>query len=118
MRDDNFQRLPESVTATLLRALMTIRPRPDNRLTLQRPEEDRAPGWDRLTDYHVIWRGQRIGRVWQYAYVNHPWTGLGPWHWQWSSVPGKPNTEGHAPTLEAAMADFRRAWDASSASVA
>jgi len=33
------------------------------------------------------------------------------WHWKWSNVPRRPDTTGHAPTLEAAMADFRRAWD-------
>jgi hypothetical protein len=108
---DGVRRLPDHIVAPLLRALMCIPRRPDSRLTLQRLDHDRAPNWDRKNDYNVIWRGQPIGRIWRHEYNNHSWAGMGPWHWSWHGVADRPDTTGHAPTLEAAMADFRRAWD-------
>ena len=42
---------------------------------------------------------------------------LGPWHWYWQLERLETETEGHAPTLESAMVDFRRAWDRSPQSV-
>ena len=88
-----------------------LRPRPETRLTLQRPEYDRPPNFDARYDYNVLFRGKVVGRMWRYEYRNHPWQDQPPWHWDWRGVPGRPDTEGHAPTLESAMADFRKAWD-------
>jgi len=94
----------------LLRAVMCISPR-DKRLYLRRADHPRRPGLDQQNDYDIIWRGKQVGRIWRYEYPNHPWTGLGPWHWRRCNERGR-DAEGHGPTLEAVMADFRRAWDA------
>jgi hypothetical protein len=53
-----------------------------------------------------------IGRVWRFDYTH---VTSGPrarylWHWYWRSFEGRDDAEGDAPTLEIAMADFRRAW--------
>jgi hypothetical protein len=71
------------------------------------------PGYDQPNDYNVFSRERQIGRIWKYAYKEHPWAKMPVWHWNWRDIPGEPDTEGHAPTLEAAMADFRKAWDKS-----
>ena len=34
------------------------------------------------------------------------------WHWDWRNVDGRKDAEGHCGSLEAAMAQFREAWDA------
>jgi len=36
----------------------------------------------------------------------------------WRDVEGRTDTRGHSPTLEAAMADFRGAWDRPESGVA
>src|SRR5688572_1823402 len=111
-KKDGLVPLPDHVTAGLLRAIMSIRPRPQSRLILQRLDHDRAANWDRSQDHDVLHRGRVIGRIWRHEYRNHPWADAPPWHWHWRGVTGLPDTEGHAQTLEAAMADYRRAWDA------
>ena len=94
---DRLVRLPDHVTATLLRALMSIRP----------------PGWDPNTDYNVLFRGKTVGRIWRYHYRGHDGDmDRLNWHWQFQCFAMAPTIDGHAPTLEAAMAEFRRAWDA------
>jgi hypothetical protein len=103
-KKDGLVRLPDHVTAGLLRALMSIRPRPESRLLLQRSEHGRMPGYDQQNDYNVLWRGHIIGRIWKHDYTGHPWEKMPVWHWRWSDVPGRSETKGHAPTLEAAMA--------------
>ena len=118
MSKDGLKRLPDSIVAPLLRALVCIPRRPDNRLTLQRADGPRPPSLDQKNDYNVVWRGHSIGRIWRYEYPGHPWTGLGPWHWYWRSVPDRTDTTGHGPTLEAVMADFRRVWDRPESGVA
>ena len=106
--------LRDKIAAALLQALAGIGAVRNDRLVLQRPDIDRRPGLDRTKDYNVLWRGRCIGRIWCHEYKLHPWEGLGPWHWDWQwdrlGV-----TKGHAPTLEAAMADFRKAWDSDKA---
>ena len=52
---------------------------------------------------------------WRHQYPNHPWTGLGPWHWYWEWEHQHRTPTAHAPTLEAAMADFRKVWDSDEA---
>ena len=37
-----------------------------NPLILQRSEYERAPGWDAWSDFNVLWRGQRVGRIFLY----------------------------------------------------
>jgi hypothetical protein len=108
-------RLPDKVAATLLEALSSIDAVRNDRLVLRRPDHDRRPGMDRTKDYDVLWRGRESGRIWFHEYRLHPWEGLGPWHWDWQLERLGPHTEGHAPTLEAAMADFRKAWDSDEA---
>jgi len=110
---DRLVRLPDHLTATLLRALMSIRPRPESRLILQRSEYGRPPGWDPKTDYNVLFRGKTVGRIWHFDYRDHSGDmGRLPWHWHFQRYAMAPTINGHAPTLEAAMAEFRRAWDA------
>jgi hypothetical protein len=109
-----LRRLPDHVTALLLRALMTLPAPRNNRLILQRVEEGRPPGYDRENDYRVIFRGRIVGRIWRYDYRGKA---SGPmaehlWHWHWRDAPDRPDTSGDADTLEAAKAGFRRAWDA------
>jgi hypothetical protein len=111
MPKDGLIRLPDKVAAALLQALASIDAVRNDRLVLQRPERDRRPEMDRTKDYDVLWRGRAIGRIWFHKYTMHPWEGLGPWHWDWQLERLGPVTGGHARTLEAAMADFRRAWD-------
>jgi hypothetical protein len=107
--------LPDRVAAALLDALVSIDDARNDRLVLQRPDHDRRPEMDRTKDYNVLWRGREIGRIWFHEYRLHPWEDLGPWHWDWQLERLGPHTKGHAPTLEAAMADFRRAWDSDEA---
>ena len=61
-----------------------------------------------MNDYNALWRGQHIGRIWRHEYQNHPWTGFGSWYWYWQLERLEREIEAHAPTLESAMADFRR----------
>ena len=113
MPNDGLRKLPDHVVAPLLRALMCIPRTPDNRLILKPAAEGRPPNWDKTADFDVLLRGRRIGRVWRFDYTHvtsGPRAGY-PWHWYWRSVEGRDDAEGDAPTLEAAMADFRRAWD-------
>jgi hypothetical protein len=113
MPKDGLRRLPDHVTAALLRALMTIPRRPDSRLILQRPEYGRPPGYDRENDFRVLFRGRAIGRIWRYDYAVSASGDRARyhWHWHWRDVEGREDTTGDAPTLQSAMADFRRAWD-------
>ena len=110
-KQDGLVRLPDHVTASLLRALMCIRPRPESRLILHPTDYDRPPAFDAKTDFDVLFRGGVVGRMWRHEYRNHPWQRLGPWHWDFRDAAGGKSIEGHAPTLQAAMADFRSAWD-------
>ena len=107
---DNFKWLADKVVAPLLRALMCIPPR-DKRLYLRRADHPRRPGLDQQNDYDIIWCGNRVGRIWRHDYQNHPWSGLGLWHWSRCNERGRDVAEGHGPTLNAVMADFRRAWE-------
>jgi hypothetical protein len=50
-------------------------------------------------DNDVMFRGRKVGRIWLFDYT------------------GKLGGERDAPTLEAAMAGFRAAWDAPGANV-
>jgi hypothetical protein len=117
MSKDGLRRLPDHIVAPLLRALMSIPRRPDARLILKPVEDARPPGFDKSRDYNVVFRGRVIGRVWQYDYrkVASGEVGRMPWHWNWSHVEGRANADGHALTLESALADFRRAWDGDAA---
>jgi hypothetical protein len=90
---------------------MCIPRRPDGRLILRPAEDGRAPSWDKSSDYDVFFRGRRVGRVWRFDYKDGRFGERQLWHWYWRSVDGRTDTRGDAPTLEAAMADFRRAWD-------
>jgi hypothetical protein len=112
-KPDGLKRLPDHVVAPLLRALMTIPRRPDARLILQKVEPGRPPGWSNQPDYNVVFRGRAVGRIWRFEYRDAGGEmGRHPWHWRWREVEGRADTTGHAPTLEAAMTDFRKAWDA------
>jgi hypothetical protein len=117
MPKDGLRRLPDHLVPLMLRVLMTIPHRPDNRLRLQKVDEPRppVPRCEANADFRVMWRDRVVGRIWRYDYSRDS---SGPiaenlWHWHWRDVEGRPDTTGHVPTLESAMADFRRAWDAS-----
>lgn len=112
-KPDGLRRLPDHVVAPLLRALTAIPRRPDARLILQKVEPGRPPGWSNEPDYNVVFRERVVGRIWRYDYSGDIGGEMGChlWHWEWCYVEGRPDKTGHAPTLEAAMAGFRMAWD-------
>jgi hypothetical protein len=76
MPKDGLRPLPDDIVAPLLRALVTIRPTPENRLYLVRSEHGRAPSWDAATDYNVIYRERPIGRIWRCIYERTSFRGL------------------------------------------
>jgi hypothetical protein len=112
MPDDAPKLLPKHVVSALLRALATIRRRPQPpRLVLRRAEFGRVPGWDDKNDYNVLWRGQVVGRIHKFdRYDTAPYKGFA-WHWYWRDAPDRKDAQGHAHSLEEAMSDFRNAWD-------
>jgi hypothetical protein len=112
MRLDELRPLPANVMEPLLQALRAIPPRQD-RLLLQRSDRPRPPTRAANEDYKVICRSRTVGRIWCHDYTGTVSGDMARhlWHWDWHDVPGRRNATGHAPTLEAAMADFRRAWD-------
>jgi hypothetical protein len=122
MPRDELRRLPDHVVAPLLRAIMALPGRRDARLVLRKPAEPRppVPRSEEGADYNVLWRDRIVGRIWRHDYSRDSAGDMArhPWHWRWRDVDGRPDTKGHAATLETAMADFRRAWDAEQGSVA
>jgi hypothetical protein len=114
MSNDGLRRLPDHVVAPLLRALVSIRHHPDARLILQKSERGRPPSWDAETDFNVLFRDRAVERIWCFDYTGSVSGDMARylWHWYFRNAYGGKDTEGHAPTLESAMADFRRAWDA------
>ena len=120
MPNDGLRRLPDHIVAPLLWALMCIPRRPEARLILRPAESGRPPSWDKSSDYDVMFRHRRVGRVWRYDYKDDVSGDMGRylWHWYRRDVDGRPDARGDAPTLESAMADFRRAWDADAPRVA
>jgi hypothetical protein len=110
MPKDGLNKLPEKAAASLLLALESLPPKPEPRLILKRPSEPRAPNWDVTFDYDVFFLGCPVGHVWRHEYRLHPYEGW-PWHWTFKNSEGWTEADGHALTLEAALADFRSAWD-------
>jgi hypothetical protein len=110
-----MRRLPDHVVPLMLRVLMTIPRTPDRRLVLRKPEEPRPPvhSFEEGADFNVLCQDRIVGRIWRYDYSRDSRGERARylWHWHWRDVEGRPDTNGHAPTLESAMADFRRAWD-------
>jgi hypothetical protein len=92
-----------------MRALVHVRHTPEARLLLQHPENDRAPVWNRKLDYDVIFRGQKVGRVWRFDYQRDRREGW-PWHWD-ITCDDRKNEWGDAFTLVEAMEQFRATWD-------
>ena len=68
MPKDGLSPLPDNIVAPLSRALVTLRPTPENKAYLQRAEYGRAPGWDAETDYSMAYRGRPVGRMWRHIY--------------------------------------------------
>lgn len=110
MSKDGLRRLPEHVTAQLLRALLTLPRTAESRLLLRRVEERRAPLYILENDYRVIWRGQSVGRIDRepkpYPVHEHVL-----WRWFLNDEQRKRMASGRAATREEAMAAFRRAWE-------
>jgi hypothetical protein len=108
--------LPDQVVAPLLRALMCIPRRPDTRLILRKVDEARppVPRYVKGADFKVVWCDSTIGRIWRHDYSGDTGGDYARflWHWRLNGAGERPEIVGHAPTLESAMADFRRAWDA------
>ena len=77
------------------------------------------PGYDRENDYDVVFRDRKVGRIWKYDYTGKVSGEMARWlwHWDWRDVDGRKDAEGHCGSLEAAMAQFRAAWDAPGSSV-
>jgi hypothetical protein len=113
------QTLPDHALAPLLRALACIPRTADARLLLRKVQEGRRPGMDSESDFDVVFRGRKVGRIWRYDYAGAR-SDEGArylWHWYIRGVEGRADIDGHAATFDAAMADFRRAWDAPAANV-
>ena len=74
---------------------------------------------DAENNYDVLFRGRKVGRIWKYDYTGKASGDRARylWHWYSRDVQGHKDTEGDAPTLEAAMAEFRRVWDAPGSNV-
>ncbi|HVV79116.1 MAG TPA: hypothetical protein VHD59_05830 [Pseudolabrys sp.] len=102
--------LPDKVAASLLRVLLSLQPAPEQPLILKRPSAPRAPNWDVGNDFDVFFLGRRVGRVWRHEYRLHPYEGW-PWHWTFKNLEGGTEADGHGLSLEAALADFRAAWN-------
>jgi hypothetical protein len=116
---DGLRPLPDHVLAPLLRALACIPRTADARLLLRKVQEGRRPSMDPETDFDVVFRGRKVGRIWRYDYAGAR-SDEGArylWHWYIRGVEGRADIDGHAATLDTAMADFRRGWDAPAANV-
>jgi hypothetical protein len=112
MPKDGLVRLPDHITASLMRALMHVRHTPAARLLLKPPEHTRAPVWSTpKADYDVLHRGEKVGRIWRFTYTREPHQDF-PWHWTLVSESRKQDS-GHSLTLHEAMEHFRHAWDTS-----
>lgn len=110
-KPDGLRPLPDHVTAQLLRALMTL-PRPrNNRLTLRRVEDARAPFYEAEHDYDVHWRGERAGRIHLDLRPANAAAAAQPWCWRISLAGGRTESA-RAATRKLAMDAFRAAWDA------
>jgi hypothetical protein len=98
----------------LLRVLACIPRTTDVRLVLRRIDDGRPPSWDRENDFDVVFRGRKVGRIWCFDYTGKVSGDRARylWHWYFRDVEGRKDREGDAQTLEAAMSDFRKAWDA------
>ena len=116
---DGLKPLPDHVIAPLLRTLACIPRTADTRLLLVKRTDGRPPGWDRENDYDVVFRGRKVGRIWKYDYTGKVSGEMARWlwHWDWRDVDGRKDAEGHCGSLEAAMAQFRAAWDAPAGNV-
>ena len=84
-------------------------PGPSHSLTLKRASASRPSGtWQ---DEDVFADGKVVGRIYEDASASTP----PDMRWFWSVtaiVPAIPNrANGHAPTLDGAMAKFRAAWE-------
>jgi hypothetical protein len=109
MPKDGLIRLPDHIVAPLLRALMHIRHTPQSRLTLHQATTGRAPSWDQSSDFDVMWRGEKVARVWRHTYVRENFEEH-PWHWD-ITAPRRKHEWGHSLTLHEALEQLRMAWD-------
>jgi hypothetical protein len=110
MPKDGLRRLPDHVTAALLRALMTLPRRPQSRLILQPVSEPRAPFWTVDADYNVVWRGQRVGRI-SFDHKPHPNEAHIRWRWFLNDHERRRMAAGRTATREEAMTAFRAAFE-------
>jgi hypothetical protein len=119
MPKDGLRRLPDHIVGPLLRTLMCIPRRRGRAVDSARPEDPRPPVAlsEGNADFNVVWRNQVVGRIWRHDYSRDTTGDMAryPWHWERRNVEGRGTQSGHAPTLESAMADFRRAWDGNKA---
>lgn len=83
-------------------------------LILRRSDRARPPTRHVSEDYNVVFRDRTIGRIWYCDYTGSSDGEIAEhlWHWTRSDLRERPGADGHADTIESAMADFRRAWDA------
>ncbi len=110
MSKDSLRRLPDHVTATLLRALMTLPAPRHKRLVLQRAPEPRAPWYDTTNDYDVLWRDQKVGRI-DLDPRPYPEEAHVPWCWFLDDEPRKRMASGRTATREQAMIAFRESFE-------
>jgi hypothetical protein len=86
MPKDGLRRLPDHIVPLLLRALMTIPRRPDNRLILQKPDDPRPPvhRLEKGADFNVVWRDRVVGRIWRCDYAGSTGGNYARYHWHWA----------------------------------
>ena len=116
---DGLKPLPDHVIAPLLRALACIPRSADARLLLRKPEFQRRPCTGEEQDYDVVFRGRKVGRIWEHDYTGAVSGEMARWLWHWDrrDADGRKDAEGHCGSLHEAMAQFRAAWDAPGANV-
>ena len=121
MSNDGLRRLPDHVVAALLRALMTIRHRPESRLYLRKCVPHRIHMTEE--DYRVfatihddLPREEPVGNIWLDPAPETLEAKIAPWRWAIDTTRGGTNKDGwwsrgRSRTRDEAMAAFRNAWD-------
>jgi len=80
MPKDELRRLPDHVTAQLLRALLCIPRGPESRMVLAPIKERRPPFWTLEDHYDVLYRGRRAGHI-EREPKPEPVHAHVPWRW-------------------------------------
>ena len=115
MPKDGLRRLPDHVVAPLLRALMCIPRRPENRLRLRKVVPPRLHR--NAEDYRVHKQDDVVGSIWLDPNPETLEAKIAPWVWSIDTTRGGTDMEhgwwsgGRSRTREEAMNAFHNAWD-------